>query len=83
MAAPGGGLTAWTLESRWRYALLWGGLGALVVVGLAALFGSRSGSDILWLGIGGLLIAVLAQALIWYPRAKAKASSEHTKLRVR
>lgn len=78
MAESTGGLREWTLESRARYALVWGGLNIAVITGLAAVFGDRSGSELLLLAITGLVIAGLAQAFIWYPRAKQRATPRRT-----
>lgn len=73
----GGPLDEWTLESRWRYALVWGGLNVLVVGGLIALFSSLDGKDLLVAALAPLVISLAAQAFIWYPRAKQKAASSN------
>ena len=73
-----GQLRAWTMESRIRFALVWGGLNALVVIGLTAMFGSLSGSTLLWLALAGFVLSFLAQALIWYPLAKRKVMRQHS-----
>ena len=81
MAESTGGLREWTLESRVRYGLVWGGLSVLVVGGLTAMFGSLSVPELLLLALAGLVIAGLVHALIWYPRAKQRAASEQIPLR--
>ena len=81
MAESTGGVREWTLESRWRYALVWGGLNVLVVGGLIATFGSLSVPELLPLAVAGLVIAGLVNAFVWYPRAKQKAAPQHISLK--
>ena len=68
-----GRLQAWTLESRTRYALVWGGVNAAILYSLILL---ASPSDI---SVGRALfftsLAVLAQGLIGYPRVKRKVTN--------
>ena len=71
-----GPLDEWTMESRMRYALVWGGLNFFVVFGLMALFSSLEGAELLWPAVAAFVISVAAQAFIWYPRAKAKESRQ-------
>ena len=69
------GLTEWTLVSRTRYALVWGSINVLVVFGLMLLSGYVSVQRLLLLGIPIALLSCLAQAFIWYPRAKKKVTT--------
>lgn len=77
MGGSPGRLNNWTLVSRTRYALVWGAIGALIVLGLPVLLGSISLQRALLLAIPALLISSLAQGWIWYPRAKRKLSARH------
>jgi hypothetical protein len=72
-----GRFQAWTLESRARYALVWGSINAITVS--AVLVGGRLsdfsvGRALRYVALG-LVIGVLAQGLIWYPRAKRKLAN--------
>jgi hypothetical protein len=70
---PGSGrFQAWTLESRTRYALVWAGVNALVVLGLGVLLGSLSVQHALLLAIPAVLVGALVHGWLWYPRAKPK-----------
>ena len=75
MAASQNRQIAWTDRSRIRYAVLWGGLTALIVVALTAIFGSLSGTDLVVFAIVAVLLSVVAQGLIWYPRKAQKVSA--------
>jgi hypothetical protein len=70
------GLTEWTLVSRTRYALVWGPINVLVVFGLMLLSGYVSLQRLLLFGVPIALLSCLAQAFIWYPRAKRKLTAE-------
>lgn len=80
MAQSRGGVREWSLESRWRYALVWGGLNFLVVFGLIAMFGSLSVPGILPVAIAAVIIAGLVHAYIWYPIAKRKVARENSSM---
>ncbi len=75
MGGSPGRLTAWTLVSRTRYALVWTGVNAVVVLGLMALFGSYSMRSVLPFAIPVVLISFLLNGWIWYPRAKRKLTT--------
>ena len=71
-------LQAWTLESRTRYALVWGGINAALFGGLMLLlatFGDRTARYAVESAALALVISVLAQGFIWYPRAKRKLTT--------
>ena len=67
-----GRFQAWTLESRTRYALVWGGINAAIIWSVILLATSE-------VSVGYVLlftaVAVLAQGSIWYPRAKRKVTN--------
>lgn len=68
-----GRFQVWALESRTRYALVWGGINAAILYSLHLL---ASPSEV---SVGRALfltaLAVLAQGWIWYPRTKRKVSA--------
>ena len=69
-----GRFQAWTLESRVRYALVWGLINSAAVSAVyvvARVSDPSAGRTLRYAGLG-LVIAVLAHGLIWYPRAKRK-----------
>lgn len=72
-----GRLRAWSLESRTRYAFVWGGINAatvcsvMIAVGFSEISFGRAVSIIAL----GLVLSVLSQGLIWYPRAKRKLTT--------
>lgn len=68
-------LQAWTLESRTRYALVWGGINAAVVSSLGLWLSDFSVGRALFVAALALLVGGLAQWLIWYPRAKRKLTT--------
>ena len=72
-------LQAWTLESRTRYALVWGGINAAVLGGLMfllATFGDTPNRFALEFTALALVISPLAQGFIWYPRAKRRLTTQ-------
>ena len=71
-------LQAWTLKSRTRYMLVWGGINAAVVGGLMLLlatFGERTVRYAVEFTALALVVSVLAQGFIWYPRAKRRLTT--------
>lgn len=68
---PPGRLTSWTLASRTRYALTWGGAAVVGGFGIAALNGGVS-RDYLLVAVPVALVALLVHAWVWYPRAKRR-----------
>ena len=68
-------IQAWTLESRTRYALVWGGINVLIVGGLLVALGSLSVPRDLWILIPVVLIHLLLQGWISYPRAKQRLTT--------
>ncbi len=70
-------LQAWALESRTRYALVWGGMNAATVcsVYVLARFPEISVGRVVRYVVLGIVIAATAHALIWYPIAKRKLTT--------
>jgi len=64
-------LDEWSLGSRMRFASVWTAVSAFIVLGVMALGGSLSGRGVL-LSVPILVLAFLANAWIWYPRAMRK-----------
>ena len=74
-----GRLQAWALGSRTRYALVWGGINAAVwgaLMALEATFGEKSVRSAVALTAVALVVGVLAQGFIWFPRAKRKLTTD-------
>lgn len=73
-------LRAWTLESRGRYALVWGGVNATTVCSVVLLAGSSeiSARRVVAYALAAFVASVSAQALIGYPRANRNLPTRHT-----
>ena len=75
-----GRFQAWTLESRARYALVWGAINVAILASISLtvrfpeLYVGRALAVVFW----GLPLSVSVQGLIGYPRAKRKLSSPQT-----
>ena len=70
-------LRAWTLESRTRYALVWGGINAAAVFSIILVIRSSYisvGRALSYMALA-FVVNVLGQALIWYPRAKRRLTT--------
>ena len=69
-------LQAWALESRTRYALVWGGIiPVLTVGGMSVPFGSLSLPRDLLIVFPVTLISLLVHGCIWYPRQKRRLTT--------
>ncbi len=70
-------LQAWSLESRTRYAVVWGGINAAIIcsVYLLARLPEVSVDRALRYAVLATVIGVLAQGLIGYPIAKRKLTT--------